>query len=82
LENPAARVDNILDRNLEATKKSNREIVRSVLGGVLTCAWNGAPLRGHRDDGRIVVEEGEEGLYEPGSGLLRSVLRYRGQLIL
>ena len=78
LNNPAVRVDILIDRNLDARKASNRELLKVILAGVLTCARNGAPLRGHTDDGRIIVEEGQEGSYQAGGGLFRSVVRYRG----
>ena len=79
LENPAVRVDTLIDRNLDARKASNRELMKVILAGLLTCARNGAPLRGHTDDGRIIVEGGQEGFYQPGRGLLKSVIRNRAE---
>ena len=78
-EQPEQRIDAVLHQSLELQRQNNRKLLKVITGGLLRCAWNGAPLRGHTDHGRVIVPEGANCTHEPGEGLFRSILRYRAE---
>lgn len=58
---------------IEANKKRLRPIVKSII----FCAHNNIPLRGHRDDGELVVQEYQNTVIPNNQGVFRNLLLFR-----
>jgi hypothetical protein len=68
----ALDVRNMQDQTHRQAVLKNREKLRSIVDTILLCGRQNLALRGHRDSGRIQVEEPDE-----NDGNFRALLRYR-----
>ncbi|XP_041471535.1 zinc finger MYM-type protein 1-like [Lytechinus variegatus] len=65
-------IASIIDRNREEIRQENRSALRITADTLLTCARQNIALRGHRDSGRLSLDEPDE-----NDGNLRALLRMR-----
>ncbi|XP_050547099.1 52 kDa repressor of the inhibitor of the protein kinase-like [Daktulosphaira vitifoliae] len=59
--------------------RKNRKNITPIIQTVILCGKQNIPLRGHRDSGKIIVEQENDRLIQENQGNFREILRYRAQ---
>ncbi|CAF5004578.1 unnamed protein product, partial [Rotaria sp. Silwood1] len=72
-KNPAASIEMVLDNKRRRQILENRERLKPIVETILVCGRLNFPLRGHRDDGKLLFNE--ESIIERGN--FRALLQYR-----
>lgn len=79
--NPDLNVANQLSTQRIAQIKENRDRLRPIVSTIILCGRQNISLRGHRDDGKIILNynenEQEENLVANQEGNFRALLRFR-----
>jgi hypothetical protein len=58
--------------------RKNRQNISPIIETVILCGKQNIPLRGHRDSGKLIVEQENDNLMQ-NQGNFREILRYRAQ---
>ncbi|CAF1146724.1 unnamed protein product [Rotaria sordida] len=72
-KNPDASIEMVLDNKRRRQILENRERLKPIVETILVCGRLNFPLRGHRDDGKLLFNE--ESIIERGN--FRALLQYR-----
>lgn len=78
LKNPTRAIDKVIDNAKNKQILQNRKNIIPIIEAVILCGRQNLALRGHRDSGRIEINDSKV-INDINEGNFREILRYRAQ---
>jgi len=79
LKNPTMSIEQQLDTGRVKQITENRNKIKPIIEAIILCGRQNISLRGHRDDGRLVLTKSDDNDIKNNKGNFREILRYRAQ---